>query len=315
MFNVEIKSRPDEDICLLIKVENHSFNYMCDCGEASALGVKECQDTKALFISHTHIDHFVNFDTLLRHQIGTGRNVVICGPKGIADQVQNRIKSYCWNLIEEGAISYEIREILDDESYRVVKLNPPEWHQEDVGTYKESKIFTEKDFHVEYQILDHKTESIAYLFQAVDKTKIELKPGLKGGKWVAELKQAFEDQNPDLQISIDGEVHTSGDLFSMMKVEKGEKVGVILDHAAVAENHKKIKSKFSDCDEIYIECFYKDEDKEFAVKNYHSYASMSGQIMKESNVKKAIPIHFSRKYSESEVAELIEQFENAYHSE
>ena len=42
--------------------------------------------------------------------------------------------------------------------------------------------------------------------------------------------------------------------------------------------------------------FDKDEDKEFAEKNYHSHASKSGELMKACNVKKAIPVHFSRKY-------------------
>ena len=143
MFTVDIKSAPDEDICLLIKVANHSFHYMCDCGEARALTVKECQNTAALFLSHTHIDHFVNFDTLLRHQLGTGRKVVICGPEGIAEQVQNRIRSYCWNLIEKGSVSYEIREILEHQQYKVVHLHPPLWQQEEVATVQNHAIFEE----------------------------------------------------------------------------------------------------------------------------------------------------------------------------
>ncbi|NME70714.1 MBL fold metallo-hydrolase [Flammeovirga aprica] len=313
MFKVEVKSKRDEDICLLIKVENHSHHYLCDCGEAKSLGVKECQNTEAMFISHTHIDHFVNFDTLLRHQIGTGRKVMICGPKGITDQVQNRIKSYCWNLIEEGAISYEIREIIDHQSFKVTHLNPPLWDQEIEGNYTKDQIFNKKDFGVEFEILDHKTDSISYLFKANDKTKIELEKGFKGGKWVADLKRAFEENNSSANIEIEGENYKAEELFYMVKIEKGKRTGIILDHAATPENHEKIINKFSGCDEIYIESFYKDEDKEFAIKNFHSYASMSGKIMKECKVKKAIPVHFSRKYSESEIEELVLQFEQAYH--
>lgn len=75
------------------------------------------------------------------------------------------------------------------------------------------------------------------------------------------------------------------------------------------ENHSF--NYICDCDEVYIECFYKDEDKEFAEKNYHSYASMSGQIMKECGVENAFPVHFSRKYKKEEIEELIAQFERA----
>ncbi|MCP4521624.1 MAG: peptidase [Cytophagales bacterium] len=311
MFTVEIKSEPNEDICLLIKVANHSFNYICDCGEAKNLGVKECQDTQAIFISHTHIDHFVNFDTILRHQIGMGKKVIICGPNGIINQVQNRIKSYCWNLIAEGAISYEIREINGDGKIRTVALNPPLWEQEKETVYDSPLAFEEKDFVVEYEILDHKTDSIAYLFKGKDKTKIQLENGFKGGKWVSELKNLYEQGQENVSLAIDGTEYLSKDLFCMVKTEKGKTVGVIMDHDTSAENHEKILNKFQNCDEAYIECFYKNEDKEFALKNAHSYAAMSGEIMKKCKVKKAIPVHFSRKYGQEEVQELITQFEES----
>lgn len=312
MFNPEVKSQRDEDICILIKADNHSFNYICDCGEAKALTVKECQDTKAVFISHTHIDHFVNFDSILRHQIGTGRKMVICGPKGIISQVQNRIKSYCWNLIEEGAITYEIREIHKKGSIKSVTLTPPLWEISEEKNFGDEPLFEQKEFYVDFEILEHKTDSIAYLFKAKDKTKIELSKDFKGGKWVADLKHAFETNNQDETIEVNGTSYKAKELFHMMKTETGKKIGIIMDHAASAENHAKIKDKFNECDELYIECFYKDEDKEFAINNHHSYASMSGQIAREAKVKKAIPVHFSRKYQAEEIEELIGQFEKAF---
>ncbi|WP_299213945.1 peptidase [uncultured Aquimarina sp.] len=311
MFNAEIKSAPDEDICILIKVDNHPFSYIIDCGEAKNLSVKECMNTNAIFISHTHIDHFVNFDTILRHQIGIQRKVVITGPIGIIDQVQNRIKSYCWNLIDKDAITYEIREILKDGEYKSAILRPPIWGKEEEKVVKSSVVFEEKQFVVEYEILDHKTDTIAYLFKAHDKTKIQLSDGLKGGKWVRELKDAYETTDEEMRIEIEGKIYKSKELFHLIHVEKGKKLGVILDHTANEENHSKIKRTFSGCDEVYIECFYKDEDKEFAEKNYHSYASKSGKIMKACDIENAIPVHFSRKYEEQDILELVEQFNKA----
>jgi ribonuclease Z len=91
MFNAEIKSKIGEDICILVKPDNHPWNYICECGDASGLTVKETHNANAVFISHTHIDHFVAFDNVVRHQIGIQRKVIICGPKGIAQQVQSKI--------------------------------------------------------------------------------------------------------------------------------------------------------------------------------------------------------------------------------
>ncbi|WP_299245615.1 peptidase [uncultured Aquimarina sp.] len=311
MFNAEIKSAPDEDICILLKVDNHPFNYIIDCGEAKSLGVKECMNTNAIFISHTHIDHFVNFDTILRHQIGIQRKVVITGPKGIIDQVQNRIKSYCWNLIDKNAITYEVREILKEDKYKSVVLRPPMWKKEEEKIVTKTTVFEEKQFVVEYEILDHKTATIAYLFKAYDKTKVELTDGLKGGKWVRELKEAYEAADEEKMLEIEGSTYKSKELFDLIHVEKGKKLGVILDHAANEQNHSKIKRKFTGCEEVYIECFYKDQDKGFAEKNYHSYASKSGEIVKACEIENAIPVHFSRKYEDSDIIELIEQFNKA----
>jgi len=311
MFKAEVKSKQDEDISILIKVDNHSFNYLCDCGEANSLTVKECQNINAIFISHTHIDHFVNFDTILRHQIGIKRKVIICGPKGIINQVQNRIRSYCWNLIEKDAISYEVREIETSNKIKTVILNPPLWEKEEVSETNSTVIFKEKEFVVKFEILDHKTASICYLFKENDRTKIELNKNFEGGKWVSELKKAFKTNNENLIIATNEKKYLAKELFDMVPSQKGKKLGVIMDHSANAENHKKIKDMFLNSDEVYIECFYKDEDKEFAEKNYHSYASMSGKIMKETNVKNAIPVHFSRKYDEDQISTLIKQFENA----
>ncbi len=311
MFKAEIISEPNEDICILLKVENHSFNYICECGEAKNLSVKDCQNTNAIFISHTHIDHFVNFDTILRHQIGIQRRVVIVGPLGIINQIQNRIKSYCWNLIAKGAISYEIREIINENEYNSAVLQPPFWEKEEEKTVSEAIIFKEKKFSVTCSVLDHKTNSIAYLFKGNDAIKITLEKEFTPGKWVAELKTAFDENDKYKEININEKLYNSKDLFHLINIKKGKKLGIIMDHAAHEENHLKIKHLFTNCNEVYMECFYKNDDKEFAIKNYHSYAAKSGEIMKLCNVDKAIPVHFSRKYNEQDITELIAEFEAA----
>ncbi len=314
MFSAQIKSDIDEDICILVQVANHSYNYLCDCGEAKKLTVKECRNTNAIFISHTHIDHFVNFDTILRHQIGIERKVIICGPKGITEQIQKRIQSYCWNLIEPNAIEYEVREIIANNSIRSTILRPPLWEQEEQKTNSSTTIFNENEFYVTFEILDHKTASIAYLFKTHPKTKIQLPKHIKGGIWVAALKEAYHTNAINTIIDVHGDMYFAKDLFYMIRKAPIDSLGIIMDHAANEENHQKIKRLFTNCQQVYIECFYKDEDTDAAIVNYHSYASMSAHIMKECNVTNAIPVHFSRKYSIDDINTLINQFKKVYDS-
>ena len=309
MFLPEIKSKIGEDISILIKLDNYSFNFICECGDASELTVKECQNTEAIFISHTHIDHFINFDFILRHQIGIGRRIIICGPEGITKQVQSKIKGYQWNLIEENAITYEIREIKTDGQIHKSEINPPEWKIIPLPQNESEALFRNKRFTVDYTILDHKTDSIAYLFKEYDTVKINMSgTKFKGGSWVRELKTAFENNKENQLIKIEENEFEAKDLFHLMETKRGEKIGVIMDHAANEENHQKIKTLFNNSDKVFIESFYKAEDKEFAKVNYHSYSSASAKIMKACKVKFAIPVHFSRKYKEAEIKILMDEF-------
>lgn len=313
MFLPELKSKIGEDISILLRLDNHTSSYICECGVASELTMKDCHNTEGIFISHTHIDHFINFDQILRHQIGLKKRVIICGPNGIIDQLQSKIKGYTWNLIERGSITYEIREVVNEQLVNKYELEPPNWEITKIGPIDGSKIFANERFSVSYTILDHKVPSIAYLFKETDSVKIDLSgSGYRGGSWVRHLKLAFENETKNEEIEIEGKKYHASELFHLLKIKEGDSVGVIMDHAANMDNHNKIKSLFTNCNKVFIESFYKESDKKSAEINYHSYSRESGKIMKECEVKEAIPVHFSRKYEEEEIEILIKEFEEEY---
>ncbi len=312
MIQAEIKNLLKEDISILIKIPNSGKHYLCDCGEAGLLTVREVQSVSAIFISHTHIDHFSNFDGIFRHQIGSGEKVVICGPKNIHLQVESRLKSYTWNLVDEKAIEYEIREIVSQDEINVYKIHPPYWNLELVT--RQNFLFEDDYVSVDFAILDHKTDSIAYLFREKERiTFHENASVFKKGKWISELKAAFENNDPDRKIQIEETVYNASDLFYLLTRNEGYKLGVIMDHAVCESNYEKIKKVFKGADKVYVETFYKDEDQEFAKINYHSFASASGRIMKECEVKESVPIHFSRRYIESDQLEIEKAFYKAFH--
>ena len=311
MLQAEIKSLLKEDISILIKIPNSGKHYVCDCGEASLLTVKEAQAISAIFISHTHIDHFSNFDGIFRHQIGSGEKVVICGQKNIHQQIEARLKSYTWNLIDENAIEYEIHEIISKEEINIYTLRPPYWNAEYVKT--QNFLFEDKYVNVDFAILDHKTDSIAYLFKEKDSVTFhDNASDFRKGKWISELKTAFENNDLEKEIEIEETLYKASDLFHLLTINEGYKLGVIMDHAVDEDNYKKIKAVFNNADKVYIETFYKDTDQEFAKINYHSFASASGKIMNECKVKEAVPIHFSRRYTENDQLEIESAFYKAF---
>lgn len=316
MFLPEVKSKIGEDISILIKLDNHPQNYLCDCGDASELTIKDCQQIAVIFISHTHIDHFINFDTILRHQLGSGKNIIICGPEGITQQVQAKINGYNWNLIGADSISYEIREIIDESTIKSAILKPPNWSLEVLPSVMDKPLYSNEKFEVSFTILDHKTPSIAYSFKEKDTVKINLtKADFKGGSWVRVLKAAYEEKAPNQRVIINDQTYLAKDLFHLLAIKKGDTLGIIMDHAANEANHQKIEQHFKKFNKVFIESFHLTEDIAQATLNYHSYATASGKIMQRCQVKEAIPIHFSRRYDVDAIDILIAEFNRAYRGE
>lgn len=309
MLNAMLLSEPDEDICLRLKPDNHKFVYLCDCGVASGLSHRDGLDLGALFISHAHIDHFNNFDAIMRHQLGAGRAIVITGPVGIAAQVGYRLKSYMWNLtFDDQAVVYEVREVIDAQRYNVYTLRVPEWEPVFDREVINEPLFTTDVFTVHHAILDHGTPSIAYRFQAPGTIKIGAF-SQRPGPWIAALKQAYMAQDAERIIDVHGSPQAAGELFDLLFEEPGDSVGFAMDHAATSENHALMGELFDSVKTLFIECYYNDEDIELARINHHSVASASGRVAGLAGVQKPVPCHFSRRYNDR-----LDEVRGAFHA-
>ncbi|TAG03335.1 MAG: peptidase [Cytophagia bacterium] len=317
MINAISKSKIGEDVCLQLSLPNHKYFYLCDCGQASDLTIADVKNLNGLFMSHTHIDHFYNFDMLLRHQLPVTRQIVICGPKGIAKNVQAKLLAYNWDILltEEqaaNALSYQIREITEKGIF-LYELHTPQWKLERKGKLKNEYLYENEVFKVKYAILNHNTPSIAYSF--IEHSKISMKENcpLKAGEWIKLLKKAFQEKNNQQIINIGNESFEAKDLFQYLEEKQGFQVSFVMDHLACEENHQKIIQLCKNTDELYIEAYYLSEEIDLAIKNHHSTAFISGKIAKEAGAKKAFPIHFSRRHQSPENLKiLLQEFEKGF---
>jgi ribonuclease Z len=310
MIKATLKSKIDEDICVMLNFEQHPWNYLCDCGYASQLSVKDCINTAAIFVSHTHIDHFINFDEIMRHQLGTGNRVVVCGYKGLSKNVQAKMMAFGpWNLLDKDSaenVSYEVREVDENQTITVYLLKAPLWKRKKIKTYTSAVVFENEAFSVKYTLLDHGVSCVAYLFEETAKIKVNLSGSdLKPGKWIQELKNAYAEELSDTEIDVNGVLQKAGTLFQYLQKEAGYKFGYIIDHHADENNHLKIRELFQGCDEVYIESYYSEDEKEYALKNRHSTARQSGKVAREAGIKKAVPVHFSRRYHKEDGEKVI----------
>lgn len=307
MIKAENKSHSSEDICYFASVDNHPWSYLFDCGKARYLGAGDCKAIRAVFITHTHIDHFSNFDTLLRHQVGMRRMITVCGPKGIAMNVQSKARSYTWNLIHRYRPVYEIREIQQNR-VKVYELGPPHWDLIEKPSYimENNVCFKEKGINVRCAELDHKIVSMAYALEEESTLNISEFP-YRPGPWIRQLKECFQNNQPNTLLQIDDDTSLPAkDLFSYLYVKPGWKLAYAMDHLACESNHKIMAELFHKADELVIEGFFRECDRDYALRHFHSTAYESGKIARIAQVKKLTLVHHSRRY-QKELEDLREE--------
>lgn len=305
MLQTEIKSQVDEDVCVLVKALHQKLHYLFDCGFASSLSIRDCKNVKALFISHTHIDHFCNFDAILRHQLPVAREVIVCGPAGLAKNIQSKLRAYNWDLlvVDDKAVSYQVRELHPDGLMKHYRLEAPKWNIRFLKQNQEVFMYQDEVVKVKSTLLDHNIPTVAYRME--DKKRIGIKAfPFQAGSWINELKDAFVQKEPERPIVVESKKYKAAELFQYLEEKEGSSLAFVMDHQASESNHQKIIELCQRVKELYIECYYKHQEKDLAWKNHHSTAVASGQVARKAQVQKVIPLHFSRRYDLADIEEM-----------
>lgn len=305
MIFSELKSTVLEDMCLYVRPDNHSWAYLFDCGQASLLTPSDCQKVLGIFVTHTHIDHFMNFMGIFRHLLGCRRTLFVCGPAEIQKNVQGMIHGITWNLIGPSSVAVEVREILPNE-IRCYRMVPPKWELELLPARTGPIVFEQEGIFVRYALLDHRIHSVAYLIEENARLNIQKELPYRPGPWVGQVKDAFLQQDRERLIWIEEKQYPAQEFFPLLTHTRGYALGYVMDHMASEENHEKMKELYQEIDELYIESFYRYIDVAYAQKNYHSTARQSGELAKKARVKKLNLVHHSRRYA-GEFRDLLEE--------
>lgn len=318
MLQATVKSGFKEDVCVLITLPTQRWTYLCDCGYASSLSIREIKNLQAIFISHTHIDHFCNFDTILRHQLPIGRKVLIFGPKGIARNVQAKFLAYNWeNLtVDDKQVFYEIHELQREGYVKIYEIRSPAWELVEVGEEETDVIYQTDMFKVRFCLLKHGIDCAAYSFELHPTLNLKADLPYKRGQWIREVKNAYRLNQPNQILQLEEGTFKASDLFPYLEENRGIKIGYVMDHAPTPENHAKVIQLLKGCDELYIEAYYKHEDLEMAIHNQHSTAKFSGELARKVGARRVFPIHFSRRYQTEEmIEEVVQECLDAFESE
>lgn len=310
-FHARLINGPFEDPGLYVRVIREGRAVMFDMGFTTTLSARDVLKTTHIFITHTHVDHFIGFDHVLRICLKREQSLHLFGPEGFIDCVEGKLAGYTWNLIEGYPLVLTVSEVTGKEVRRAVFKAGNAFEREDVIREPfDGVLYRDTAMTVSASLLDHQVPCLAFSLEEdchinIDKAKLNTM-NLPVGPWLNELKTAIRENNTTCTFMIDGKRYRFADVRDAAAITRGQKLSYVVDALGSEENMKKIVELVKGSDTLYIESYFLEEDRERAQDRYHLTARDAGRIAREAGVGRMEVMHFSPRYI-NEPERLIQQ--------
>ena len=282
-----------------------------DLGDISSLSTRDILKIDHIFITHTHMDHFVGFDRLLRLLLGREKSIFVYGPQGFLQNVEGKLAGYTWNLVN----NYDNRFILHVTEVRsnhlLTQAYPCQsgFHCNDAPRRQpfNPTLLAEPSVSVSTVVLDHEIPCLGFSlkerFHVNIKKEAVLALGLEIGPWLNTFKQAlFSAQDPSTQFEVPtskGRKFQLGELARKIAlITPGQKVTYIVDVGYTQANVEKIVALAAGSDHLFIEAAFLEKHRQIALAKRHLTAHQAGTIARRAGVKQLTCFHFSPRYTD-----------------
>jgi ribonuclease Z len=282
-----------------------------DLGRLDRFPAAELLKLTHVFVSHTHIDHFIGFDRIIRLFLARDAALELFGPPGIIGNVTGKLAGYTWNLVDGYPFVLTVHEV-HPTRIRSVRLRATTgFAAEDVtsppfaGVLLDVPAFTVRTAH-----LDHRIPCLAFAVTA--KTHLNVRKdeldrlGIPAGPWLNTLKAAIRAGEADdtpitARWTTDGTQQQAafalGELRDRLIVPTpGTKLAYVVDTLFSKENAAQIVALVRESDVFFCESLFLDEDRDEALKRYHLTARQAGTLARMAGVKRLEVFHFSPRY-------------------
>jgi ribonuclease Z len=288
-----------------------------DLGDIAALAPRKIMRLTDVFVSHTHMDHFMGFDWLLRLRLGRDLKLRLCGPPGFLDQVEHRLAAYTWNLVENYDTDFALEVMEVDPSggaRRAVFHCKQAFRRQEERAFplQDGVLLDEESFLVRGAHLDHKIPCLAFALEEKEhlnvwKNRLD-EMGLPTGPWLQDVKRAVRAGLPD-DTSIrawwrEGTVGherflSLGEIKEkILQIVPGQKIAYVTDVVYHEDNARRIEALAKNADVLFIETPFLERDAERAASRYHLTARQAGTLARRAGVKTVVPFHFSPRYDD-----------------
>ena len=302
-FHTRLLNGPFEDPGLYMRLLWEGRALMFDLGHTNSLSNRDILKITDIFVSHTHVDHFIGFDNVLRISLKKEGLLRFYGPEGFIDCIEGKLSGYTWNLSKEYPLVIDVFEVTERYIEHAVFKASNRFRREGLEKRPSNGILLHDSFcKVSVRILDHEVPCLAFSLEEechININKAILTDmGLPVGPWLSELKEAIRGNKFDAVITVEGRNLSFPDISEAVDITHGQKLSYVVDALGSEDNIKKIVELVKGSDLLYIETYFLESDKEKARERYHLTAREAGRIAREAGVNRVETLHFSPRYSD-----------------
>ncbi|MFH1984508.1 MAG: ribonuclease Z [Pseudomonadota bacterium] len=303
---------PFSDPGLYVDVGRRRGALLFDIGESGGLSGADLARVSHLFISHTHMDHVVGFDRLVREILGKPVTLQVYGPEGIIFHVGSRMSAYTWNLVEGRAQSpvvivtevrpgHLLQQRFECRSGFLPVLAPEQKSPAAV-------IMDDGCWRVSTEILDHRTPCLGFRLAARDHLNVDTealrREGFAIGPWLSELK-SLAATAPIPETARVTATTRSGQQRSvpaaalaraLVTRKRGKTYAYITDASYSPENIRKIVRLAQGADHLFIEAPFLAVHETHATAKCHLTAWQAGTLAAMAGAADFTIFHFSPRY-------------------
>ena len=310
LLHYRMLNDPFGDPALFVEILWEHRALLFDMGELGELRPAKLLKISHAFVTHTHIDHFIGFDTLLRLMLRREKALKIFGPEGFLSNIRGKLGAYTWNLATDYPFVLEAAEVLPDRVF-LQRFSCKERFSPEKIREKEFKGILEDEDPLQIQAvqLDHFIPSLAFALQErfhinVHREKLA-QMGLAVGPWIREMKQAIwrgEGGDTCLRVPFAGKGKKRGTDLALGRLKEavtitaGQKIAYVADCRFTEKNIQQIIQLAEDADVFFCEAAFLDRDRARAEERAHLTARQAGELARMAKVKKLQIFHFSPKY-------------------
>ena len=305
---------PFGDPGLLVQFLFQKRSLLFDLGDISPLSNAELLKVSHVFVSHTHIDHFIGFDRLLRTVFGREKTITFFGPENFIKNVEGKLTGFTWNLVDryEESLTFKVVEVREGRLLKATFKAIDRFKRVDEQEIelKNGIILEDPLFTVSAAVLEHRVPCLGFSLQEnlhvnIKKDRLETMQIVKGS-WLNELKQSVLKGRPDshaINVPFKGngksrqQQLTLGELKEkLLDITPGQKIAYVVDTVYNEQNKRKIIDLVQSADIFFCESPFLADEELRGQERFHLTSHQAGTLAREACAKKLRVFHFSRKH-------------------